>query len=168
MTCLRTTLPMSWARREDSVGRFSILLFSLLAACERSGTSIDAGTVCIADEDDSFLRPGVADINVGEPIPLIVWAGFGCSTRVTSAECIVDVEGDEAIISSVIETTTPGRLPWQGQNMCLTVGSALCEMPPSTEGITRVRYGTNSMVVTVPGENEGCIDSGDDIESGGQ
>jgi hypothetical protein len=134
-----------------------------MSACEQSGTSTDAGNVCIADDDQTFLRPGIADIAVGEPIPLIVQAGFGCSTEVLSAECIVDVDGDEAIISSVFEFTTPGRLPWGSEEGCLTLGTALCDMPASTEGITRIRYGENSMVVTVPGESEGCISSGDNL-----
>ena len=139
------------------MARYSLLLLALVTACERSDTVVDGGNLCIADDDRNSLRPGTATIEVGDPIPLVVQAGFGCSTEVVSTECMVDIVGDEAIISSVMEVTTPGRLPWQGQDMCLALGSALCAMPPSTEGITRIRYGVNSMDITVPSEVARCI-----------
>ncbi len=142
------------------MGRFSLVLLALLTACEQSGTIVDAGAACIARDDfASGDRPGAADISVGEPIPLFVHAGFGCSTRVLFTECTVEVDGDEAIIRSEMDIEVPGRLPWDNQDMCLRVGTAQCDMPPSNEGINRVRYGENVMDISIPGVSEGCISS---------
>lgn len=149
------------------MGRYLLLVLMLATACEQNATVIDGGAVCIAsDAPGSRDRPGTASVMVTEPIPLIVQAGFGCSTRVLFAECTVDIVDDEVIISSEMDVSTPGRLPWQGQELCLRLGTARCDMPPSTEGVTRIRYGDNVMDITVPGEAEGCISSQAGVTAG--
>lgn len=134
---------------------FVILALSL-SACASTDIILDGGTVCIDDMMEG-VGQNTADLAAGDSIPLAIQVGLGCSTQVDSAECFVEVVGNDIFITSEVAATTPGRLPWQGENLCLTLGRAPCDMPPAAEGTYTVHYGDNTMDVTVPGRASGCI-----------
>jgi hypothetical protein len=139
------------------MGRLVWIALGLLTACEQHVTLVDPGSLCIANSRSNFLGP--ADVVVGEPLPLMVTTGIGCSGSQVTAECMVDMVDNEAIISSVFEISTPGRLPWEGQRLCAGFFSVECEMPPAVEGLAIVHYGTQTMPVTAPRTGAHCIEA---------
>jgi hypothetical protein len=138
------------------IKHLSIAWFAL-AACAQSDTLVDAGAVCVGRTftDDSPIRE--PNVVAGEPIPLVFNMSGGCTVEFEDAACMVDLVDQEAIVSTIVTIRTPGRPPWVGLPECGRLMSIACEMPPATEGVTTIRYGDESMDITVPSQSDQCV-----------